>query len=161
MVTFRMSRAGWLVIALCVLFGIELCGLRFGPAMGALLIASLLMHEVGHMLVATTLGVPVREFGICLAGAYNRRASGSCRRDEVLISAAGPVMNLCLVFPLLLLPVIGTQLALCNLALCLINLLTLPASDGLRILRTMRRPFPVEDLIPALSRPPALASPLL
>jgi Zn-dependent protease len=46
-------------------------------------------------------------------------------------------MNLFLVVPLLFVPQLGAQLALCNLLLCVVNLLPLPSSDGLRILRTL------------------------
>jgi Zn-dependent protease len=107
---------------------------------------------MGHMLAAIMLRVPVREFGLCLSGAYNRRAYADRRRDEVLISAAGPLMNLFFVLPLLYLPVIGTKLALCNLSLCVVNLLPLPSSDGLRILRTMWASNRVGNVIPVLSQ---------
>jgi len=60
------------------------------------------------------------------------------RRDEVLISIAGPLTNLCLAIPFLFVPGIGTQLALGNLALCVVNLLPIPSSDGLHILQTLR-----------------------
>jgi Zn-dependent protease len=137
-ISFRMHNTGWLLLVLCLLFGIILRGWPLGPAVGGFLIASLLLHEVGHMLVATMLGVPVREFGLCLGGAYNRRAFAPSHRDEVLISAAGPLMNLFLVLPFLFLPRMGLQLATCNLTLCVVNLLPLPSSDGLRILRAWR-----------------------
>ena len=145
-VPFRMHETGWLLLALCVLLGIGLFGFWLGLAVGAAFTASLLLHETGHMLAAILLRVPVREFGLCLCGAYNRRAYAGCRRDEVLISFAGPMMNLLCVLPLLYIPVIGTKLALCNFLLCVVNLLPLPSSDGLRILRTMwasRRAHPV------------------
>lgn len=153
MVPFRMHDTGWLLFALCVLFGIGTYGGWLGLALGALLVASLLMHEVGHMLVAIVLRVPVREFGLCLGGAYNRRAYAGRRRDEILISAAGPLMNLFVALPLLLLPRIGAQLALCNLLLCAVNLLPLPSSDGMRILRTMRGSNRAGLMIPLLSQP--------
>jgi Zn-dependent protease len=137
MVPFRMHGTGWLLLALCALVGIQLSGLRLGLAVGAALVVSLLLHEVGHMLAAIMLRVPVREFGLCLRGAYNCRAYAGRRRGEVLISAAGPLMNLLLVLPSLYLPAIGTKLALCNLTICVVNLLPLPSSDGLRILRTI------------------------
>jgi Zn-dependent protease len=150
MVPFRMHDTGWLLLALCILLGIVLSGLRLGLAVGAALAASLLLHEVGHMLAAIMLRVPVREFGMCLGGAYNRRAYAGRRRDEVLISAAGPLMNLLLVLPLLYLPVVGTTLAFCNLWLCVVNLLPLPSSDGARILRTIRASKRAGELIPVL-----------
>ncbi len=145
MVPFRMHGTGWLLVALCALVGIRLSGLRLGLAVGAGLAVSLLLHEMGHMLAAIMLRVPVREFGLCLRGAYNRRAYAGRRRAEVLISAAGPLMNLFLVLPLLYLPVIGTKLALCNLTICVANLLPLPSSDGLRILRTIWLPRPTSQ----------------
>jgi Zn-dependent protease len=154
MVPFRMHQTGWVLLALCALFGVQLSAWQLGRGivLGAFLVASLLLHEVGHMLAAVRLGVPVREFGLCLGGAFNRRARALCRRDEVLISVAGPLMNLCLFIPSLFLPRIGTQLALCNFLLCFGNLLPLPASDGLRILRmiwNLRRPG---GMLPSLAR---------
>jgi Zn-dependent protease len=146
MVPFRMHDTGWLLLVLCILVGIRLSGLRLGLAVGAALVVSLLLHEMGHMLAAIMLRVPVREFGLCLRGAYNRRAYAGRRRFEVLISAAGPLMNLFLVLPLLYLPVIGTKLALCNLSICVVNLLPLPSSDGLRILRTIWLPRPTSQV---------------
>ena len=137
LVPFRMYATGWVLIVFCVLIGARLDGWELGMPMGALLVASLLLHELGHMAAAAALGVPVREFGLRLGGAFNRRAYATSRKDEILISAAGPLMNLCLVFPLLLLPRVGVQLALGNLALCVVNLLPLPSSDGLRIVRMM------------------------
>ena len=92
------------------------------------------------MLAAAFLGVPVREFGLEIRGAYIKRARATCRRDEVLIAASGPLMNLLIAVPLMYIPHMGTQVALCNLALGVINLLPIPASDGMRILRNLSAP---------------------
>ena len=137
MVPFRMHKTGWVMLGMCCLLGASLCGWRVGIVEGVLVIASLLLHEVGHMSAATILGVPVREFGLSWRGAYNRRAYAGGRRDEILISVAGPLTNLFLAFPMLYLPMVGRQLALCNLMLCVVNLLPIPSSDGLRILRNI------------------------
>ncbi len=144
LVPFRMQQTGWLLLVICLLLGIVLSGLPLGLAAGAALAASLLLHETGHMLAAIVLRVPVHEFGLCLSGAYNRRACAPRRRDEIIISAAGPLMNLLLVLPFLHLPSIGLYLAYCNLGLCVVNLLPLPSSDGMRILRAIctSRPSP-------------------
>ena len=150
-VPFRMHKTGWVLLALCVVIGIRMGGWQLGLPIGAFLIASLLLHEVGHMTVATLLRVPVREFGLRLAGAYNRRAYATRRRDELLISAAGPLTNLFLVVPLLFVPQVGAQLALCNLLLGIINLVPLPSSDGLRILRTLWSFTTPRTLVPAAS----------
>ena len=137
-VPFRMHKSGWCVVACCLVMGFQMEEARLALPMGLLLIASLLLHEVGHMWMATMFHVPVHEFGLRLAGAYNRRSYATRRRDEILISAAGPLMNLALVVPSLFLPRLGAQLALCNLLLMLCNLLPIPSSDGRRILRMVR-----------------------
>lgn len=148
-----MHSTGWVLLVLCVLIGMQIGGWRLSLPIGMLLVASLLLHEVGHMLAATLLGVPVREFGLALAGAYNRRAYATRRRDEILISAAGPLMNFCLGFPLLFVPHIGTQLALCNVMLCIVNLIPLPSSDGLRIWRNLWNTSAPGSMVPAPTLP--------
>jgi Zn-dependent protease len=150
-VPFRMHGTGWFLLVLCLLIGVTISGLWLGFAVGVAVAVCLLLHEAGHMLAAILLRVPVLEFGLCLFGAYNRRAYASRRRDEMIISFAGPLMNLFLVLPLLHVPVVGGQLALCNLLLGIGNLLPLSSSDGQRILRMMRasrahgRLIPVEN----------------
>jgi Zn-dependent protease len=151
-IPFRMHASGWLVVAFCSVIGIRLCGLWHGLALGALIVASLLLHEMGHMLVASMLGVPVREFGLCLGGAYNRRGTASRRRQELLIASAGPMVNLLLIGSLVL-PLIGPQLAYCNLVLCVVNLLPLPSSDGLRILRALSGSGRQTGMVAAISEP--------
>ena len=151
LIPFRMYDTGWLLLALCILLGIALLGWRSGAVEGALVLLCLLLHEVGHMLAAVALGVPVREFGLCGRGAYNRRARSGSRRTEILISFSGPLMNLCLAFPSHYLPVIGNQLALYNLILCIVNLLPIPSSDGQRILRNLRGSTADRTTLPSLS----------
>ena len=151
-IPFRMQASGWVVVAFCSLVGIRLSGLRHGLLLGAFIVASLLLHEVGHMLVATALGVPVREFGLCMRGAYNVRGIARRRRDDVLIAGAGPLVNLLLIGSLIL-PLIGPQLAFCNLLLCVTNLLPLPSSDGMHILRALFVSSPAAGMMPAMSEP--------
>lgn len=126
-----------MVVALCFLLEIAAFGFWAGLVGGAALLLSLLLHECGHILVAAAFNVPVREFGISVHGAYIIRAHGLRRRDDVLISLAGPLMNLVLIVPSLFLPRIGIQIAFCNLSLCALNLLPIPSSDGLRIARSI------------------------
>jgi Zn-dependent protease len=139
-VPLRIDRKGWQVVTLCFLFEITLHAFSLGLAAGALLVICLLLHEVGHVAAATAFGVPVREFGICAYGAYTRRARSDRRRDEIMISFAGPLMNLLLAVPIILLPKIGIQLAFCNLTLFAVNLLPISSSDGSRILDLIRNP---------------------
>jgi len=139
-VPFRMHKKGWMVVALCFLLEIATFRFQIGIIGGAVLLLSLLLHEFGHILGAAALKVPVREWGISVYGAYVIRARGLRSRDDVLISLAGPIMNLLLVFPALFLPHIGIQIACCNLELCVLNLLPIPSSDGLRIARSLWGP---------------------
>src|ERR1035441_3264617 len=132
-VPFRMHREGWFVVLSCVVLGVRMSGWQLGPPLGALLLGSLLLHEAGHMIAATLLRVQVLEFGLKLGGAYVRRAQAPRRREEILIAASGPLMNLLIVVPLIFVPRLGYQLALCNLVLGVVNLLPLPSSDGLRL----------------------------
>jgi Zn-dependent protease len=157
MVPFRIHFSGLLLLALCILIGVGICGKWSGVVLGVLVVASLLLHEVGHMVAAILLRVPVREFGLCLRGAYNRRAFADCRRHEILISLAGPLTNLCLALSFWSLPVIGTQLALCNLMLCVVNLLPIQSSDGSRILLNLWGTRQAADAVPVPMQPrPAL-----
>jgi Zn-dependent protease len=151
-VPFRMHRTGWCLVFFCVILGVRIGGWQLGLPLGTLLLASLLLHEAGHILTATLLRVPVREFGLRLGGAYVRRACASRRRDEIFIAASGPLMNLVLIVPLIFVPRLGSQLATCNLFLGVINLLPLPSSDGLRILRNLWGSTIPSDINPALSQ---------
>jgi len=143
-VPFRMHSTGWILVAFCVLIGMKLGGWRLALPLAIAMVVSLLLHEVGHILVAAMLRVPVHEFGLKLVGAYNRRSRATRRRDEILISLAGPLMNLCLVIPALFIPHVGAQIALCNLVLCAINLLPIPSSDGMRIMKLLWSFLPVQ-----------------
>jgi len=132
-----MHRTGWLLVLFCVVAGFLMSGWQLGLPLGVLLLASFLLHEAGHLLAAAFLRVPVHECGIKLVGAYIRRAYAIRRRDEILIALSGPAMNLLLVFPLICVPRLGAQLAMCNLVIGVVNLLPVPSSDGLRVLRNL------------------------
>jgi len=135
-----MQSDAWGLLALCLLIGVVLAGPSLGPFIGLALVVSLLLHETGHMLMAAALGVQVKEFGLSLFGAYIRRAYATSRHDEILIALAGPLASLALAGLLLPMPGIAHQVGLCNMAVGFINLLPIPASDGLRILKTLRNP---------------------
>ncbi len=151
-VPFCMHRTGWFLVLLCVVLGVRMGGWQLGIPEAALFLLSLLLHEAGHILAAAALKVPVREFGLELRGTYVRRAYATRRRDEILIAASGPLMNFLMVVPFIFLPRLGLQLAMCNLMLAVINLLPLPSSDGLRILRNLAGPVLSAGTNPALGR---------
>jgi hypothetical protein len=64
----------------------SLDGWRLGIFSGAMMIASLLLHEAGPILAATFLRVPVHEFGL-------RRAYAPTQQDQVLIATLGPLVK--------------------------------------------------------------------
>ena len=104
---------------------------------------SVLVHELGHSLVARRLGVPI--LGIDLhffGGAAKMGRMPSSSREEILIAAAGPAVSFALALVgLLLLLLTGFRgfvyLALINLVLGAFNLLPALPMDGGRIFRAL------------------------
>ena len=137
------------LVLLCVVIGVRIVGWQLGLPAGALLLASLLLHEAGHIFTATLLRVPVSEVGVKLAGLYIKRSRALRHRDEILIAASGPLVNLLVVIPLIFVPHLGPQLAMCNLVLGVTNLLPFPSSDGLRIVRNLSGSIMTNQPIPA------------
>lgn len=115
---------------------------RFGAARGllctGLFFACLLAHEVGHASFAIATNTQVSALGFCKWGAYIRRHKAAESANELLISAAGPAVNL--VIALLLRDASGILgwLAQINVVLFLINILPMWNSDGKRMLSTWR-----------------------
>src|SRR6266567_5070868 len=60
----------------------------------ALLLASLVFHELGHIVAASIGKVPVSAIGFCAAGTYIRRQQARLPAIEMVISLAGPVASL-------------------------------------------------------------------
>jgi Zn-dependent protease len=135
-----------------LLFGGESFGLG-GLILALLLFASVLMHELGHSVVARWLGVPILGISLYPFGGMAKMA-GMPRgpRGEIAIAIAGPLVSLALagIFALLsgLFPgavggVLGF-LARINGMLGLFNLLPALPMDGGRVLRAwlaIRRGF--------------------
>lgn len=109
-----------------------------------LLFTSVLLHELGHSLVALSQGVKVRSITLfLLGGVASVERECSTARGALLVAAAGPAVSLALAFSLLasahgashLSPLLGemvNQLGVLNLVLALFNLLPgLPLDGGL------------------------------
>jgi Zn-dependent protease len=103
--------------------------------------ASVLLHELGHALVARHLGVPVAEIGLHFFGGAAQMVGTPRRRgDEIAIAAAGPAVSFALAGVCIGVAFLtGWQLfafaGTANLVLGLFNLVPAFPSDGGRILR--------------------------
>ncbi len=141
-------RLNWsLVIALLIL------ARQFGWAEGLLVgigfFTSIVLHELGHSLVALRKGIRVRQITLmCIGGAAQMDRLPERPRDEILLAIAGPIVSAVLGFTLIglaiVLPMrpmastgidIFTLLGGLNIGLALFNLLPAFPMDGGRILR--------------------------
>ncbi len=147
-------------VSLLILLGLMLAlgGDGFGLAgliLAALTFASVLLHELGHSVVARGLGVPILGISLFPFGGMAKMA-GMPRgpRDEIAIAIAGPIVSLVLAAGFYvtagLFPVGGGAaaalgyLARINGMLGLFNLLPALPMDGGRVFRAwlaLKRPF--------------------
>lgn len=111
-----------------------------------LLFASVLLHELGHSVIAQRFGIPVPRITLFLFGGVSQIATDApTPGEEFWISAVGPITSLALaaffweieplVRPALPLLALARYLALVNFALALFNLIPGYPLDGGRIFR--------------------------
>src|SRR5579864_2269673 len=130
------------------------------------LFACVLLHEVGHALVARWFGVGTTEIVMYPIGGVSRLARQPAARQELLISMAGPLVNLLLGIGLLasqrdFLPLetlrvptdanLIERIAVGNLLLGVFNLLPAYPMDGGRILRSLIALRKTEDEATAIA----------
>lgn len=153
MIAFRMDWGGALIVAAILLMGIGAipASLAAGLLLGLLTVASLLLHECGHIVAARLLGVNVREIGLCLKGSYIRRERSRALLDDAAISLSGPVVNGLIAAAAWTIPGVGHQLAIYNLVLLAANLAPLPGCDGRRIYNAWTQAFQTAR-VPARTR---------
>ncbi len=134
MIAFRINRGGAVMSVAVVLIGLgAMAGhIAAGIALGMLTVASLLLHECGHLLAARIIGVRVHEMGLCLNGTYIRREQARAPLDDLAISLSGPLVNALVAGALWTVPGMYHWLAIYNLVLLVSNLSPLPGSDGRR-----------------------------
>ena len=130
----------WAAISGLILFtwSDSLFGSRVAIIATTLLIASLLVHEIGHMIAASISKVAVSAIGISAAGTYIRRQRAASPLAESVISLAGPIVSLALAT----LFALGTGhvyswLAEMNLIVAISNLVPIAGTDGDRALNAI------------------------
>jgi stage IV sporulation protein FB len=128
----------WAAITALVLlaWADSLFGSRCAIAATTLLIASLLIHEIGHIVAASLTRVRVSAIGISAAGTYIRRQRAGSPWAESMISLAGPMVSLALggLFLFLGDGDLCTWLAKMNLIVAISNLIPIAGTDGDRAL---------------------------
>lgn len=139
MIEFRMRRGGIVMAGAVLLVGLGPMDrhLAAGLLLGWLTLASLLLHECGHLLVAWASRVEVREIGLCLRGSYIRREPARTPFDEAAIALGGPLVNALISAALWGVPGVGHWLMIYNLILAVSNLVPLPGTDGRRALAAL------------------------
>jgi Zn-dependent protease len=109
-----------------------------GIAAAGLIAGSLLLHELGHLLMARALGVRVKAIGFCLKGAYLQRSDSRRAHYELLIASAGPASNLLIFAFLRDGDLMLRWVAILNLVLAISNLIPFPGTDGARMCQSLQ-----------------------
>ena len=113
-----------------------------------IIFSCVLLHELGHALVAKRFGVQTRDITLYPFGGVASITSQPSARGELVIALAGPLVNVVialLLYPWITLPdiskpgipdvSIGARIFLTNVALAVFNLLPALPMDGGRVLR--------------------------
>ncbi|MEM6942786.1 MAG: M50 family metallopeptidase [Pseudomonadota bacterium] len=135
-----------------LLIGLDLIGARELRGLGneaiyvALIFASILFHELGHVIAAYFVGIRTREISLhVLGGSARLERHPENGREELIIVLAGPAVNIAIAVVLLALrfsgaigsDTVASELAVLNLALAIFNMLPLLPLDGGRALRAV------------------------
>ena len=126
-IKLEVTRGGLILLAVLMLTVVVF------PGFGISAIAVVLIHELGHLLCATWIGTKIKAAGITGRGIY-LRISSAVPRQNVSIALAGPLASLLMAIALPL----DSLLAVGNMIMFLVNVLTLPGSDGRNVLTALR-----------------------
>jgi Zn-dependent protease len=88
------------------------------------------IHECGHLLAASALGVRIKSVGLHWKGLFTVREAGPPMKN-LLISIAGPFVNCALILTWHSSPIFG----LANVCFAIFNILPIEGSDGVRAVK--------------------------
>jgi Zn-dependent protease len=134
---FEFRQSAVLLVVVLLALTISQLGLQTGLIAAVLIIVSLLAHELGHIVIATFLGVRVKAIGLCVLGAYIRREDSHRFGTEAAIALAGPTVNLVLAIILFRSSPLASFVAIMNAQIFAFNLLPIPGCDGWRAMRSL------------------------
>ncbi len=145
-IPIQFSQSLIFLILIIVGFNYDPDSLPYALGIVAILLTSILLHELGHAWGCLVQGVPVNRVVLYGGGGFcEHRRSTSSYEDELIV-AMGPIVNLTLwavcslLEPLIASPDLGWVLAVTaslNLWLALFNLLPLMPLDGGRLLHAL------------------------
>ena len=128
-----------LVLLFVVTGGLDPALLVYDACFVAILVVSILLHELGHAWGCRVQGIPVRRIVIHGGGGFCEQERGATARQQELIVAMGPIVNLAIwALTSLALPYSGGGMltwflywtATINIFLALFNLLPVHPLDG-------------------------------
>jgi Zn-dependent protease len=120
--------------ALMAAVSVRFLGWPRGIWAGAAITVSVLVHEIGHALIARRYGIKVKAIGMSMMGGYTVREQSKKLRAEVLTTLAGPLVNLGLSVGFAInADGASCWVAFANFLLAATNLVPLGPSDGMRL----------------------------
>ncbi len=137
--------AHWSLLLAVVLFAWRAGSLAAGIVVAVLLFTSVLLHELGHALTATRLGLPISGIDLHVFGGTAKMAAPPrSPKEEAIIAIAGPVVSALLgvlglgvaaLLPTSPVASVASFVGAVNLSLFAFNLLPALPMDGGRVLR--------------------------
>lgn len=156
-VPIQIAPSSLLLVLIFVEFGAGSTAMFYDLAVLAVIISSILLHEIGHAWGALVQGVPVHRIVLNGCGGFCQPGRSATRRENELIVAMGPIVNLTLwavfslIAPLLVNETmwwLAITIAQVNLWLALFNLLPITPLDGSKLLYlVLSRVFPSDTAV--------------
>lgn len=131
----RVTAGAWVLVGavVAVAFAIAPGARAFAFVVVAVvaMVASVLLHEAGHVAMAQALGFHVTQVHLSVMGATTvYEADHRTAHERVLVAAAGPAVSVALAVVFALMGGIWEQLAVLNLLVAVFNLIPIPGFDG-------------------------------